>query len=103
VCSTMNMELLNKQQQEKRLLEDQIQALKESISTEIKERQELEVRLKVLRDNNNSNGNDGTPSSTTRAQEVEECFNRIYAPKLAQYEKMLLKMNALKVKLDAAK
>lgn len=83
---------MDKHQQEKKLLEEQIQALKENINTEVRERQELEARLKHLED------------ASARSQEVEDCFTRVYyAPKLVQYDRMISKMNSLKEKLDTAK
>lgn len=85
------MTLSDKTQQEKTLLGEQIQTLKESINMEIKDRQELEARLKLLED------------PATRTQEVEEYFSKNYLPKLAQFDKMLSKMNSLKEKLDATK
>lgn len=82
---------MEKSVQEKKLLQEKIQALKEEISTEQKERQELEARLRLL-------GEAGT-----RAQEQEEVYQKLYAPKLVQFEKMMAKMSSLKDKLEAAK
>ncbi len=83
---------MDKSQQEKRLLEDQIQALKESITVETKERQELETRLRNL-----------TEDPEFRSKEIEDVFSRNYSSKLEQYERMVAKMNILKDKLDASK
>jgi hypothetical protein len=83
--------MLDKTQQEKTLLETQIQKLKEDISTEIKERQELEERLKLLED------------PAAREKEVEDFYIKTYLSKLAQFDKMLSKMTSLKEKLDSAK
>ena len=80
--------MLDKTQQEKTLLEEQIQTLRDNINTEIKERQELEARLKHLE------------SPAARQQEVEEFYLKSHLPKLAQFDKMLSKMNSLKEKLD---
>jgi len=83
--------MLDKTHQEKSLLEDQIQTLRESVNIEIKERQELETRLRHVED------------PVARAQEVEEFYLKQYLPKLAQFDKMLSKMNSLKEKLETTK
>ena len=83
--------MLDKTQQERILLEEQIQTLKESIQTEIKERQELEARLQHLQ------------SPAGRGGEVDEVYMKTYyLPKLSPFDKMLLKINSLKEKLDTS-
>lgn len=85
---------MDKSIQEKKLLQDKIQNLKNEINTEIKERQELEARLQLISTANGCNG---------RAQELEQVYQRLYAPKLAQFDGMMAKMIVLKGKLEAAK